>query len=291
MITSPSQKPVLLSQTARLFSLLNPLRIVRSVYKHRELIWNLTKRELKSTYQSSFLGAIWPVILPLMMLLIYTFVFSVVFQARWSTNAGEQTSPGEFALVLFAGLTPFNLFSAVTMRAPGLILAVPNYVKKVVFPLEILPVVIVAAAFITSLINVVLILAGRLIIFGSLPLTAFLLPLAYIPLVLFTVGLGWFLSSLGVFIRDVGQAINVIVQVLLFITPIFYSAEQVPAALKFLVILNPLSPVIEGFRRTLIWNESIEWGLWGIATLLSASVAVLGFAWFSLTKKAFSDVM
>lgn len=291
MITTPSEKQLSARGEKRLLSLLNPIFMLRSFYQNRELIWNLIKRELKSTYQSSFLGALWPVILPLMMLLIYTFVFSVVFQARWSNDAGQQTPPGEFALVLFAGLTPFNLFSAVTIRAPGLILAVPNYVKKVVFPLEILPIVIIGAAFITSLINIVLILFGRLIIFGSLPLTVFFLPLAYIPLILFTLGLAWFLASLGVFVRDVGQVISIIVQVLLFITPIFYPADQVPGALQFLITLNPLSPVIESFRDVLIWNEFIDWGPWGLATLLSALVAILGFAWFLLTKKAFSDVM
>lgn len=291
MITTSSEKTSSHSLGMRLFALLNPLLMVRSLYKNRELIWNLIKREIKSTYQSSFLGALWPVIMPLMMLLIYTFVFSIVFQAKWSTSAGQEPPPGEFALVLFAGLTPFNFFSAVILRSPGLILAVPNYVKKVVFPLEILPAVIVGAAFITSLINVGLIIIGRLIIFHSFPLTLFLLPLAYIPLIFLTLGLTWFLSSLGVFVRDVGQAINIIVQVLLFVTPIFYSADQIPGALKFLIILNPLSSVIDSFRRVLIWNEFIDWGNWGVATLLSALVAILGFAWFWTTKKAFSDVM
>lgn len=291
MLTTPSEGPSSLSGGTRLFSLLSPIFMIRSLYRNRELIWNLIKRELKSTYQSSFLGALWPVILPLMMLLIYTFVFSVVFQAKWSTSAEQNTLPGEFALVLFAGLTPFNFFSVVTLRAPGLILAVPNYVKKVVFPLETLPVVIVGAAFITSLINVVLILIGSLIVFHRVPLTTLLLPLAYIPLILVSLGLGWFLSSLGVFVRDVGQAINIVVQVLLFVTPIFYSADQVPGVLKFLVILNPLSPIIDSFRRILIWNQSIDWVPWGVATLFSALIAMLGFAWFSATKRAFSDVM
>lgn len=291
MITTPSNQPSSLSGGTRLFSLLNPMLMIRSLYKNRELIWNLIKREVKSTYQSSFLGALWPIILPLMMLLIYTFVFSVVFQAKWSAGTGQKTPPGEFALVLFAGLTPFNFFSAVITRSPGLILAVPNYVKKVVFPLEILPIVIVGAALITSLINVGLILIGGLLVFHSFPLAIFLLPLVYVPLILLTVGLGWFLSSLGVFVRDVGQAINIVVQVLLFITPIFYSADQVPGSLKFLVILNPLSPIIDSFRRILIWNQLIDWSAWVAATLLSGLVAILGFAWFSATKRAFSDVM
>jgi len=291
MITIPSEKTPSLSKGMRLFSLLNPIHMVRGLYKNRELIWNLIKREVKSNYQSSFLGVLWPVIVPIVMLLIYTFVFSVVFQAKWSTSAGQETPRGEFALILFAGLTAFNFFSSAITRAPGLILAVPNYVKKVVFPLEILPVVVVGAAFITSLINIVLILVGCLLVLHSLPMTALLLPLAYIPLILITLGLTWFLSSLGVFVRDIGQAIPVLVQILFFMTPIFYSADRVPNALRFLIILNPLSSIVDGFRRVLIWNEFIDWRAWGTVTLISALVAILGFAWFSVTKKAFSDVM
>jgi lipopolysaccharide transport system permease protein len=225
------------------------------------------------------------------MLLIYTFVFSVVLQARWSTEAGQETPRGEFALILFAGLTAFNLFSSVISKAPGLILAVPNYVKKVVFPLEILPAVAVGAAFVTSLINIVLILIGCLFVLRSFPVTALLLPLAYVPLLLITLGVAWFLSSLGVFVRDIGQAIPVIVQMLFFMTPIFYSADRVPGVLRFLIVLNPLSPIIDSFRRILIWNEFPDWSTWGAVTMLSAFVALLGFAWFSATKKAFSDVM
>jgi len=291
MITTPSEKPSSISNETRFFSLLNPARMIRSLYRNRELIWNLIKRELKSTYQASFLGGLWTIILPLLMLLIYTFVFSVVFQAKWSTSGGQESSQGEFALILFAGLTPFNFFSMVITRSPTLILTVPNYVKKVVFPLEILPVVIVGAAFITSLINVGLILVGRLLVFHSLPIMVLLLPLIYIPLILITLGLAWFLSSLGVFVRDINQAIPVLVQILFFVSPVFYSIDSVPDTLRFLIILNPLSSIIEGFRRILICNEFIDWGIWGVATLISALVAIVGFAWFSATKKAFSDVM
>jgi lipopolysaccharide transport system permease protein len=291
MIRAPSETSSFFLKRMHIFALLNPIHMIRTLYKNRELIWHLTKREVKSTYQSSFLGVLWPVLVPFVMLLIYTFVFSVVFQARWSTDAGQETSRGEFALILFAGLTAFNLFSSVISRSPGLILAVPNYVKKVVFPLEILPAVAVGAAFITSLINIVLILIGCLLVLHSFPLTALLLPLAYIPLILFTLGLAWFLSSLGVFVRDIGQAIPVMVQILFFMTPIFYSAESVPSSLRFLVILNPLSFIVDGFRRVLIWNEFLDWRAWGTVTMVSAVVAILGYGWFSATKKAFSDVM
>lgn len=291
MITTQSDKPSSLWRGTAVLSILSPALMIRSLYKSRELIWNLIRREVRSIYQSSFLGALWTILVPLMMLLIYTFVFSVVFQAKWSTSAGQETPRGEFALLLFAGLTAFNFFATVISRSPGMILAVPNYVKKVVFPLEILPVVTVGAAFITSLINIALILIGNLLIFHVLPLTIFLLPLAYLPLILITLGLSWFLSSLGVFVRDLGQVISIAVQVLLFATPIFYSADLVPGNLKFLVALNPLSYIIESFRRMLIWGQFPHWAAWGLITLVSALIATLGFAWFSATKKAFADVM
>lgn len=291
MITTQSEKPSSLWKGTRILSLLSPILIIRSLYKNRELIWNLTKREVKSIYQSSFFGALWAVIVPLMMLLIYTFVFSVVFQVKWSTSGSQETPRGEFALILFAGLTAFNFFSSVINKAPGLILAVPNYVKKVVFPLEILPVVAVGSAFITSLISVALILIGHVLLLRSFPTMILLLPLVYVPLVLFTLGFAWFLSSLGIFIRDIGQIIPVLVQILFFVSPVFYSLDRVPNSLRFLVSLNPLSFILDSFRRVLIWNEFLDWRNWLIVTLVSAFIAILGYAWFSATKRAFSDVM
>jgi lipopolysaccharide transport system permease protein len=225
-------------------------------------------------------------------LLIYTFVFSVIFQAKWaSAGAGQQTPQGEFALILFAGITPFNFFSTVINRAPGMILASPNYVKKVIFPLEILPVVSVGSALFTTFINIGLILVGSLLVYQRISSSLWLLPLAYLPLMFLTLGLAWFLASLGVFIRDVGQAISILVQILFFMTPIFYSAEAVPESLKFIVVLNPLSSVIDNFRRVLIWNQTLDWPAWGTVTLISVIVAILGFAWFTATKKGFADVM
>lgn len=275
----------------RLWPLLNPVQIVRSLYSSRELIWNLTRREVSSTYRGLFLGALWAIIVPLLMMLIYTFVFSVVFHTRWDISSSQPTRPGEFALILYAGMTAFNLFSSVMNRAPGLVLAVPNYVKKVVFPLEILPVVATGSALVTALINVLLVLAGSVWLYRTVSPTLVLLPLVFIPLILLTLGLAWFLSSLGVFIRDIGQAVSVVIQVLFFVTPIVYSPNTVPPNLRFLIIINPIAPIIDGFRRTLIWGTMLDWGSWGIVTVVSAVVALLGFAWFSATKRGFADVM
>lgn len=275
----------------KLLHSINPYLMILDLWKHRELIVELTRRDIQQNYQGSFLGIVWSMIGPLSTLLIYTFVFSVVFQARWSTDSTQPTSQGEFALILFAGLTAFNVFSIVLNRSPGLILSVPNYVKKVIFPLEILPVVVTGSSVVTSLINVVLVLVGEALVYHKISPTIWLLPLVYLPLILLTQGLAWFLSSFGVFVRDVGQAIGVIVQILFFMTPIVYSPASLPQKARFIAELNPLALIINWFRNVLLWGNMPDWGGWVIVTLICAVISILGFAWFSVTKRGFADVM
>lgn len=288
---TPIEKIQPTTRGARLLPLLNPIDAARNLYRNHELIWNLTKREVNSTYRGSFLGALWTIIVPLMMMLIYTFVFSVILQAKWDSGSSQPTPRVEFALILYAGLTAFNFFSSVINRAPGLVLVVPNYVKKVVFPLEILPIVIIGSALFTLLINVVLILIGSVLVYGRISPTIWLLPLVFFPMILLSLGLAWFLSSLSVYIRDIGQATSVVVQVLFFITPIVYSDKMVPANLRFILTLNPLTSIVDGFRRVLLWGEMLDWKTWSVVTIISIIVAILGFAWFSATKRGFADVI
>ncbi len=224
------------------------------------------------------------------MLLIYTFVFSVVFNARWRPTT-ENVPLGEFAITLFAGLIPFNVFAEVVNRSPGLVLNYPNYVKKVVFPLEILPVVAVGTALFTSLISIGILIVSSLLLMGYFSPTVVFLPLAYVPLIFLSLGFGWFLSSLGVYIRDLGQAVPLVVQVLLFMSPILYPISNVPDHLKFILSINPLTMIVQDFRNLLIWGEFFplkEWLLW---TVLSAIIATLGYLWFLGTKKGFADVL
>lgn len=263
---------------------------VRNLWQRRELIGQLIRRELSLRYRGSYLGLLWSFIVPLLMLLIYTFVFSAIFEARWGQGSGEMRV-GEFALTLFAGLTPFNLFSEIMNRSPHLILAVPNYVKKVVFPLEALPVVAVGSALFHSLISIGILVAGTRLVLGFFSPTLFLLPLAYLPLLLLTLGLSWFLASLGVYIRDIGQGIGVAVQMLFFLSPILYSVDAVPEQYRIWLYLNPLTTVLSGFRRTLLWQEPLAWSAWAAWTMLAALVAWLGYVWFMKTKKGFADVL
>jgi lipopolysaccharide transport system permease protein len=269
---------------------LDPVRMARSLWQHRELIARLIGQEVVQRYRGSYLGIVWSLITPILMLAVYAFVFSVVFQARWGA-LGESPHTGQFALTLFAGLIPFGVFSEVVNRAPSLILAVPNYVKKVVFPLEILPVVALGSAVVHSLISAAILLAGSLLLLGAVSPTVLLLPLAYLPLIFLTLGVSWFLASLGVYVRDIGHAIGVVVQVLFFLSPIFYPVSAVPERFRPVLYANPLTEIIAGFRRTALWGEPLAWGSWSVLVLGTAAAALVGYAWFMQTRKGFADVM
>ena len=273
----------------RWYRYLNPVGPFYNLYLHRDLLGQFVRREIEGRYRGSYLGIVWSMIQPLLMLLIYTLVFSVIFKARWQT--GSNSSTGEFAVTLFAGLIAFNVFSECMTRAPTLIIVNPNYVKRVVFPLEILPVTTLGSALFHSLISVAILIIATLLIMGSVSAAMVLLPLAAIPLIGLCLGLGWFLSSLGVYVRDTAYAIGIVVQVLFFMSAIFYPVSAVPQALQPIMYLNPLTTVVESFRRTLIWNQPPDWGPWLIVTIVAGLVTLLGYTWFMKTKSGFADVI
>lgn len=267
---------------------ISPLGLVRSLRGNRDLIVALTKREVLGRYRGSTMGLLWSFLYPLLMLAVYTFVFSVVFKARWPSGQGSKT---EFALVLFTGLMVFGMFSDCVNRAPGIVLNNVNYVKKVVFPLEILPVVSLLSALFHLLVSVLVWAVFYLLYFGMPPATALLLPLVVAPLALLTLGLSWLLASLGVYLRDVGQVVGVATTVLLFMTPIFYAIETLPEAYWPLMRANPLTMAISQARDVMIWGRGLDMVAWLIAMGLSSLVAWLGYAWFQSTRKGFADVL
>lgn len=256
---------------------------------YRSLIKQFTKREINERYKGSYLGILWSFITPLLMLTIYTFVFSVVFQARWSTD--NETSKVEFALILFTGLIVFNIFSEVISKSPSLITSNSNYVKKVVFPLEILPIVALGSSLFHALISFVILIIGVFIASGMLSWTVILFPIVLLPFILVILGLSWFLSSLGVFIRDVGQLISVAIPALMFLSPIFYPVSSIPEDLRFLYYINPISYVVEDARRVVIWGELPHWEWFGYGMIIGISIAIIGFYWFKKTRKGFADVL
>jgi lipopolysaccharide transport system permease protein len=192
---------------------------------------------------------------------------------------------------LFVGLTVFNIFSDVANRSTTLIVGMPNYVKKVVFPLEIYPVVILAVALIMSLVNIVLLLIATFIASGEFSLGLFLLPLAYLPLISLCLGFAWIVSSLGVFIRDLTQIMPVLTTVIFFLSPVVYPLEMVPDRFQTFIVLNPFTVIIESFRVLILSGDSFPWLGWSIWIVLSSLFALFGYAWFMGTKKGFADVL
>jgi lipopolysaccharide transport system permease protein len=280
---------ILSARSAGVARRLNPFGLARNLWRHRELIVQFTRREVEGRYRGSFLGIFWSLAQPLFMLTVYTVVFGVVFQSRWPQARSE--SLAEFALTVFAGLISYNLFSECVGRAAGLIVAVPNYVKKVVFPLETLPVSVLGAALFHMLVSVVVLLAAALALLGSLPWTIVLLPVVVLPLIFLSLGAMWLLASLGVYVRDIGQLAGIALQALFFFTPILYAIDIIPEPLRTVILYNPLAPIAENFRRVLLWGTLPSFpglGLWLIAT---GAFMVAGYAWFMQTKKGFADVL
>jgi lipopolysaccharide transport system permease protein len=266
----------------------SPREMVASLWRNRGLIHASAKREVLSRYRGSALGILWSFFNPLLMMSVYTFVFSEVFKARWNAASDSKT---EFALVLFAGLIVFNLFAECIIRAPGLILSNVNYVKKVVFPLEILPFVSLLSALYHAFISLIVWLLVYMVFFGMPHASAVYLPLILLPLGLFIMGLSWTLASLGVFFRDVSQFIGVMTTVMMFLSPIFYPATALPEVYRDLLFMNPLTPAIELSRDVLYWGKEPNFSMLGIYWLVTTALAWLGFVWFQKTRKGFADVL
>lgn len=267
---------------------LSPKELTASLWRNRSLIRAMVKREVLGRYRGSILGVLWSFFNPVFMLTVYTFVFSVVFRARWSTGSDSKT---EFALVLFAGLIVFNLFSEAINRAPGLVLSNVNYVKKVVFPLEVLPWISLGSALFHFAVSLSVWLIGYTLLFGAPHLTIIYLPLILMPLILLTLGLSWLLASLGVFLRDVTQLIGITTSVLMFLSPIFYPVSALPEQYQFLIFMNPLTIVIEQARAVLFWGKAPEFDILALHFAITTIIAWLGFIWFQKTRRGFADVL
>ncbi|GHC68130.1 ABC transporter permease [Limoniibacter endophyticus] len=257
---------------------------------HLSLIRRLTRREFDQRFKGSFLGWFWAIIVPLAMLAVYSLVFGSILGSRWP-QPEDATTQFPFPMLLFVGLIVFGLFSEPFNRAPSLILENSSYVKKVVFPLEILPVVAVIGALINSGISFIAFFLIYFGLFGIPPYTALLLPISLLPLVLFTLGVSYFLSSVGVFLRDVRHITAPLSTAMLFLSAIFYDPESVPEAYRWLLYLNPLTPAALQARDLLFWGKIPSLFEFAVSLLFSLLVFSLGLEWFKRTKKAFSDVI
>ncbi|MVF22905.1 ABC transporter permease [Methylocaldum sp. BRCS4] len=249
----------------------------------------MTKRDVIGRYRGSVMGLSWSFFNPILMLAVYTFVFSVVFKARWS-ESGEN-SKTEFAIILFAGLIVHGMFAECVNRAPGLILSNVNYVKKVVFPLEILPWVTMGSALFHAAINIVVLLIFYGVINFSLNWTFVFLPLVLAPLMLITMGATWFLAATGVYLRDIGQTTGIITAIMMFLSPVFYPISALPEIYQRWLHLNPLTFIIEQTRNVLIWGRTPDMKGIGLYAVVSLMVAWIGYIWFQKTRRGFADVL
>jgi len=230
----------------------------------------------------------WSFVTPLVMLGVYTFVFGIVFGARWgASDAGGV----HFALTLFCGLIVYRVFSDCISQAPRLMVGHRNYVKKVIFPLEILPVAALGSALINAAMSFCILVPLVLAFLPGWPVTIIFLPLALLPLCCLSLGLSWFLSSLGVFVRDVTDIVAVLLQALFFMSGVFFPISRVPEKWQIIMKLNPLVHILEAARSTVVWGTLPDLRWWLATTLLSFLVMQLGYAWFMKTRRAFADVI
>lgn len=256
----------------------------------RGLIFQFARREVLGRYRGSLLGLGWSFFTPLLMLGVYTFVFVGVFKARWP--GAEQAGGLEFAMQIFAGLMVFNLFAEVAGRAPRLVLDQPNLVKKVVFPLEVLPwVAVLSGLFHLVLSTAVLLLVILLMKPAALGFTVLALPLVLLPLLPILLGLGWLLSALGVFLRDVGQVMNFVVSLAMFMSPVFYSLNLLSEPMRGWMFFNPLTLIIENVRRVLLQALWPEWEALALYSVVACAFALLAGLFFQITRKGFADVL
>lgn len=267
----------------------SPRAMARALWRNRALIGQMTRRDVVGRYKGSMMGLAWSFLNPLLMLVIYTFVFRVIFKSRWGA-AGDE-SRVDFAVILFVGMIIHALFAECVNRAPGLVLANVNYVKKVVFPLETLVPVALGSALFHAAASTLVLVAVMAFTGGAIHPHVLLAPLLVVPVALIALGVGWFLASLGVFLRDVSQITAVFTTALLFLSPVFYPLSALPPAFRGLIRLNPLTVAIEQSRDAVIWGRMPDVLVFAIYLLAGVAIASCGFWWFQRTRRGFADVL
>lgn len=262
--------------------------MVGSLLRHRGLLCELVKRDFLGRYQGSMLGIAWSLFNPLLMLAIYTFVFSIAFNARWGTGDESNLS---FATVLFSGMIVHGFFAECLNRAPGLITGNPNYVKKVVFPLEIMSLTTLLSALLHFCVSFAVLLVFCLLSGTTVHAGTLLVPVVLIPLILMSLGLSWMFASLGVYLRDLAQVVGMITTSALFLGPIFYPIEALPDSYQAVLKWNPITLPVLQLRDVMLWGKPVQWDLWLMSLAFGAVVCQIGYWWFQKSRRGFADVI
>ncbi len=260
---------------------------IQSFFRNRDLVWQMMQREFHSQYRASSLGVFWAIATPVMTLAIYTVVFGFVF--RGSFREGE--TRWEFALAMFCGLTLFGFFSSCFTRSTTLMRSYGNFVTRVVFPLEVLPVVVCGVALLNMVLAMIPLMAGIGYVQSGFSVTVLLFPVIFLPFLLLTLGVAWIMTSACVFMRDLQAVVPPLMIALMFGSAIFYPIASMPQQVRWLVALNPIAQLAQMSRQVLLQNESPDWIVWAILMAVGLIVFHIGFLFFMKTKNVFSDLL
>jgi lipopolysaccharide transport system permease protein len=286
----PDGRVVRAHRARQTLALLNPLLGPRILLRHYSLLRHMLVRAVSARYRGSVLGFVWSFAHPMIMLAVYTFVFSIVFKARWGIERFDNNSAA-FPLIMFCGMAVFNVFSESVNTSTAIVVGNPGYVKKVVFPLELLPLCNVLTSLVFGLAWFALLFLGIIMLWGDVAWTVLFLPVVLLPLMLLTAGVSLFVASLGVYLRDMQQLVGIVTQMLFFLTPIFYPLSVVPENLRWLLRINPLSTIVEQTRMIFLYGQIPDFHACLGLFIVSCIVFQLGLAWFAKTKKGFADVL
>lgn len=259
-----------------------------ALLSHRSLTLELAKREVLGRYRGASFGLLWSLLSPFLMLCIYTFAFGTVMGGRWPEIQNGRT---HFAIILFAGLIVHGFFAECLIRAPGLIVSNPNFVKRIIFPLDILPWPMVLSALFHTFMNIIVFIALRMVMDGEFVWTIVLLPIVLLPLVVLTLGVAWFLASLGVYVRDIAQITGVLSMAMLFLSSALMPVDSVPEAYRWVFIVNPLTFIIDQARNVMLWGRMPDWPGLAVYFIAATITMYLGRAWFMATRRGFADVL
>lgn len=252
-----------------------------------DLIASLSRRELAARYKGSALGIIWAVLTPVIMIAIFTFIFAGIFGARF----GVSGSAWDYALYLFCGLLPWTAFQESLQLSSTTIVAHANLVKRVVFPLETLPVAQSLSTLANQMFGTLALLIASLVIRGELHATILWLPVLVVPQLVLTLGAAWLVASLGVYLRDMVQGIALLLMAWMYLTPIIYPESIVPERYRPFINANPFTPLVRNYRRIILEGAMPDWRGLAYFTLFALACFIFGYWWFAKTRKGFADVI
>jgi lipopolysaccharide transport system permease protein len=257
------------------------------VWARRDVFWELTKRDIAGRYSGSFLGLLWSFLNPLLMLAVYTLAFRQFLGMRWP----NMETGADFSLMIFTGMIVHTLMAECVARAPTSIVANVNLVKRVVFPVALLPCVTVVSSLFNAMLSMVVLLLFVLMSRHSLPLSLLYLPCLFAPYALLLCGVSWFMASLGVFVRDIAQLAGIITTMMMFLSPVFYPATSLHEPYRTWLLYNPLTLVIEQTRKVVLFGGAPNWHALGLYALAAVAVLLVGYGWFRRTQDGFADVL